>query len=307
VALIIRPLDPDTELDAYLAVCNQVSDIQLTVADWWQQEQRVRPGRPNRHLVGEHYGRIVAVAFVGDSQMSGDAVVARVIVDRDQRNRGHGRSLAAAVEEQVAALDAAVVTTAVRDDDLASKAWAERRGFVVFDHVFESRLDLAPFEPTAHRWAIEGAERAGLRIEPAVGGDRLYQLVVDLFADVPAVDLDPPSRDEFQQNVLGRDGTLVLVARDGDAWVGLTIVVQMAEGGGWNWLTGVRREYRGQGLARALKVAAIEEARRRGMRWLGAGNNAVNGPMLAVNDALGYERLAGLLWLRRPAPRQPAR
>jgi GNAT superfamily N-acetyltransferase len=303
VALTIRPLDPRTELDAYLAVCNQVSDIGLTAADWRQQEQRVRPGRPNRHLVGEHDGRIVAAGFAGDSQVSRDAVVARVIVDRDQRNRGHGRALAAAVEEQVGAFDAAVITTPIRDDDPASKEWAERRGLVVYDHVFESRLDLARFEPAAHRWAIERAERAGLTIEPAVNGDELYQLVVDLLADVPAVDLDPPSNDEFQRTVLGREGTFILVASDGDARAGLAIVVQMADGGGWNWLTGVRREHRGQGLARALKVATIEEARRRGMRWLGTGNNAVNAPMLAVNDALGYERLAGLYWLRRPAPR----
>jgi hypothetical protein len=46
VALTILPLDPRTGLDAYLAVCNQVSDIRLTAADWWQQEQLVWLRRP---------------------------------------------------------------------------------------------------------------------------------------------------------------------------------------------------------------------------------------------------------------------
>jgi GNAT superfamily N-acetyltransferase len=207
--------------------------------------------------------------------------------------------MASAIRQQVASTPATLAIAFVRDDDPESRAWVERRGFVVFDHTFESRLDLERFDPSPHRWAIERAAAAGLTIEPCEDGDRLYELAMALFADVPAVSLDPVPREEFQRSVVDRTGAFSLVAAEAGNLVGLAIVVPTGEDGAWHWLTGVRAAYRGQGLARALKVAAAEEARRRGRRWIGTSNNAVNAPMLAVNDALGFQREEGVLWLRR--------
>jgi hypothetical protein len=48
-----------------------------------------------------------------------------------------------------------------------------------------------------------------------------------------------------------------------------------------------------------MKVLVAGEARRRGWRWIGTTNNARNAPMLAVNQALGYQRLAGIVRLRK--------
>ena len=66
-----------------------------------------------------------------------------------------------------------------------------------------------------------------------------------------------------------------------------------------NAFTGVLREYRGRGLARALKVLATEEARQQGRRWISTMNNARNTAMLAINSSLGYERQPGLWFLRK--------
>jgi GNAT superfamily N-acetyltransferase len=297
MAPTIRPLDAAVELAAFLAVSNQPDTTPLSEADWREGERR----RPGRHLVAEDAaGRIAAIATMRDSEMTTGAAEVRLVVDRGRRGRGVGRTLAAAVEEQLRSTAGAAVITFVRDDDTGSRAWAERRGFAVFDHTFESRLDLTRFDAAPHRWAVERAAEAGLAIEPCQDGERLHELVVALLPDVPAAALSTPSRAEFQRTVVDRAGTFSLVARDGETLVGLAIVVRSGTDGAWNWLTGVRPAYRGHGLARALKVAAAEEARRRGRRWLGAQNNAVNAPMLAVNDALGFRReAAGLLWLRR--------
>jgi GNAT superfamily N-acetyltransferase len=300
VALTIRPLDPRAELPAYLAVSNQPHAMPLTEAGWWDAQARVRPDRPGWHLVAEHDGRIVAIATVRDSAMTRDTLDVRVVVDRDERGRGFGRAVAAAAAEHLRSRPAATLVGIVREDDPASRAWVERRGFVLFDHTFESRLDLDGFDAAPHRWALERATAAGLAIEPSADADRLYELVVALTADVPAAALDPTPRDEFQEHVVGRTGAFSLVARDGADVVGLAIVVPVNEDGAWNWLTGVTRDHRGHGLARALKVAAAEEARRRGRRWMGTQNDVENAPMLAVNDALGFVRQSGLLWLRRP-------
>jgi mycothiol synthase len=55
--------------------------------------------------------------------------------------------------------------------------------------------------------------------------------------------------------------------------------------------TGVLRAYRGRGVATALKVAAVQWARARGMAYIYTGNDLTNAPMLAINSQLGFEPL----------------
>ena len=85
--------------------------------------------------------------------------------------------------------------------------------------------------------------------------------------------------------------TAVAVAPDG-AWAGYTQLARSR----WvpqrlfQWDTLVLREHRGRRLGLALKVAAAEEAARRWpeARAVSTWNAASNGPMIAVNEALGF-------------------
>ena len=64
-------------------------------------------------------------------------------------------------------------------------------------------------------------------------------------------------------------------------------------------MTGVVREWRRRGVALALKRAQIDAATRRGLRRLRTGN-AIENPMLKVNERLGYRRDVDWLHLRGP-------
>ena len=97
---------------------------------------------------------------------------------------------------------------------------------------------------------------------------------------------------------------LRLVAVDGDRWVGLTILQPVTPELAWNAITGVVPSHRGRRLARALKVLAAEDARRRGVRWIATRNNARNAPMLAVNEALGVLRGESRTFLTPEAARR---
>jgi len=55
-------------------------------------------------------------------------------------------------------------------------------------------------------------------------------------------------------------------------------------------LTGVLRDERGQGIARALKLRTIDYGRANGFREIRTLNDSLNGPMLAINVALGFVR-----------------
>jgi GNAT superfamily N-acetyltransferase len=300
-ALDVRVLDPARELDAFLAVANRARMGSVSREQWLDREARARGHGLRRCLVGESAGRIVAVASVADEDVAEDGVSAWVVTDPEHRRRGHGRAMMAALEEVLAERRPAEVRTAVRDDDPESRSWAERRGFSLFDHTFRSRLDLDAFDPSPHRGAIERAEAAGLRFArfgPDDDPDGLFELFVRLFRDIPD-EAQAPDRAYFQREVVERDGAISVLAYDGDAPAGLALLVPLAAGEYLNALTGVLPAYRGRGLARALKVVSGEAAREAGGRSLVTNNNARNAPMLAVNDALGFERESGTLHLRR--------
>jgi GNAT superfamily N-acetyltransferase len=65
-------------------------------------------------------------------------------------------------------------------------------------------------------------------------------------------------------------------------------------------MTGTLRDYRGRGLALLVKRATLVNAARRGVEFVSTEkNDETNGPMLRVNEKLGY-RTAGstLMWSR---------
>jgi GNAT superfamily N-acetyltransferase len=297
-AVIIRPLAPERDLEGYLRVMHQADPFSHTADDWREREKLAPPGAFRRHLVGELDGEIVAAAAVVDHPMIQDGVTVRLVVDVAHRRRGHGRTLAAAVEALVAERAPAEVEVRVRDDDAGSRAWAERRGFRLRSHMVRSRLELAEFDPEPHRHIIQRAEAAGLRFMPPDDLDRLYVLYAGLVVETPD-HLAPPSQPVFRRLVEGRPGMVRLIACDGPTWVGLAIVERMGPDGAWNDFTGVLAAYRGRGLARALKVLATEAVARQGRRWIETTNNVGNAAMLAVNRSLGYRPVSGILFLRR--------
>lgn len=79
----------------------------------------------------------------------------------------------------------------------------------------------------------------------------------------------------------------------------------------WQHDTLVIREHRGHGLGFAVKVAnlfAVAE-RHPAVRWINTWNAEENGPMIAVNEEMGFEEVASsVLWLRQitPARRTPS-
>jgi predicted GNAT superfamily acetyltransferase len=64
-------------------------------------------------------------------------------------------------------------------------------------------------------------------------------------------------------------------------------------------MTGVRREYRGRGIAMTLKLGVIDFARRNGYNMIKTWNHSDNAPMLAVNARLGFKREVGWLSMEK--------
>jgi GNAT superfamily N-acetyltransferase len=100
----------------------------------------------------------------------------------------------------------------------------------------------------------------------------------------------------------GRSPERFWVAMDGDRPVGVARLSWKSGNTLGNALTAVDPEYRGRGIARALKLKTVEWARAHGADFIFTANDAENQRMLAINIRLGYQPLAASVELVTELP-----
>lgn len=203
---------------------------------------------------------------------------------------------------------AAVLRSEVRDDDPVSLCFAEQCGFSIRCHYFDSTLDLTDFDGTPFLTMVAALEAEGFRFFPlAEMGDgaevrrKLYEVNRQTGMDMPGWVGGCITFDQFVEQVCESDWYRPegqIAAAYGDEYVGLAAVqILPAEKLAYNLMTGVLREYRDHKLAQALKLMAVRYARKCDMEKMRTDNDALNGPMLAVNNKFGYVREPGKYFL----------
>lgn len=230
-------------------------------------------------------------------------------IDAAHRRKGYGGQFYVYLAERARELGAEAFVSDCRDDDPEALAFAERRGFRVRRHAFDSQLDLSTFDPAPLLSIVEEVKERGIRFTSlAAEGNteaaqrKLFELNTMTASDNPSSDGEARNTFEnFKAKILGAlwfrsDGQILAV--DGEHFVGLGAVGFESDGiTAFNAFTGVDRAYRGHKIAQALKILAAQYARSKGARVIVTDNDSENAPMLAVNDRLGYVRQPGTYWL----------
>jgi Ser/Thr protein kinase RdoA (MazF antagonist) len=165
-------------------------------------------------------------------------------------------------------------------------------------------LDSARFAGAEERAGAQGIVLTTLGAE--VARDRaaalrkLHELHEACRRDVPA--LDPPTEEPYEEVVAWWETVgLVsptylpdgyLIARDGQRWVGESALWDSRDEPDAldQGMTGVIRAYRGRGIATALKVRGVRQARSLGKRQIRTRNDSLNAAMLRINAAMGFRR-----------------
>ncbi len=231
-------------------------------------------------------------------------VFALVTVLPKHRRRGAGTALYEAISACALKRGLDTIETIVADSDDESLAFAMRRGFVEESREVGVSLDLTQIEPPTVE-PPEGVEIVTWAERPELARG-IYEVVIEAAPDVPGSEdgLVEPFDDWLVHDMQGPgdrpDATFVAVAGVeviGYAKFSLAATPSTTAD---HDLTGVRRAWRGRGVARALKATQIAWAKANGYRELRTRNDERNAPIRHLNEEFGYRRAIGRIYLKGP-------
>jgi len=250
-----------------------------------------------RLLVAREADRVIGYVRAGLFADSSDPGLgfAHVLVRPADRRRGTGGALLAAAEAHLTAIGARTCYVWACDEPDAHE-FALRRGYRPGRGAGFLRLDLTPQGPPPE----PPAAPPGVRLLPATrwadDPRPLYEADVESFQDEPGdVAADFISFDDWRVVTWERpefDADLTTVAVVDGEVAALVIALTDRADRYFSGGTGVRRAFRGRGLARAAKAHSLHLARTLGYREAFTANDDGNAPMLAVNRRLGYRPCA---------------
>lgn len=258
------------------------------------------------------YPRLVLVA-----EENGGRVIGRATAGADEMAHREGRfsiDLRVVPEWQGHGIGKALYEKLIQrlsphcPNELVTQVWAtlERpnrfvkdRGFVEAWRRIDSTLevksfDFSPYKGLKDRLLAEGIEvktYADLKSDPR-RLEKFWALDLELWQDVPYGEpVTRPSLERFEKGLIQNPNFLpegCFVAVCGEEFAGYSMLLK-GESYFDTDMTGVRRAFRGRGVATLLKVLGICYALAHGGYELRTVNDSVNTPMLALNEKLGFK------------------
>ncbi len=213
-------------------------------------------------------------------------------------------------EAQAREMNASVLICTVREDDEHAVEWLRSGGWKLERRQRFWRLDVRANADRIHE--LHGVAQRKLKTTGVVirtvadlGGaaflPRLLPVSHATVADIPkSVEYIP---EPFEEWVVWMQPPAVLPER-------ICVAVLDDQPIGYSYLayrpsvvetgfTGVLREHRGKGLARALKLETLVQAIDVGVLAVETDNDSENAPILHINEDLGYEEMPGKLEFHR--------
>ncbi len=195
-------------------------------------------------------------------------------------------------------------------DAITLERW-ESLGFVERSRSIESRLDLRRIRRKALELELDSTARPDIAFTTLAKEKlRNSRYVRDIYDMENSAGQDVPITDRWRRmnvseyvDLVHKSPTVVpsawFLAKHGNVYVGESFLLRNRR---WfpasigTGFTCVRREFRGRGIARHLKLLGIKWAKEHEVGFIRTSNDSDNEPMLTLNRELGFERYT--TWLK---------
>ena len=306
MTVVIREASDDGDLATIVEIVDAVTPNDPSSIEEIRWADSTYPG--TTRLLAELGGRPVGVGTVGRMFVHPpeyDGLWATIAVLADARRQGAGTELLARISDRARAAGKGWLHIPVTEDHPDGIAFLEHRGFTEYERSKMVRLDLAGL--AAPPIGLPDGIRLTTLAERPDLVEGVRDVAVEVFPDIPGGE-DPISvgdLEEFRARDVDRPGILhdafmvALESASGRVVGYASLILQPGSRSvAWHDMTGVRPDWRGRGLAGALKRATVGWAIANGLDALETGNDIDNAPMRAVNARLGFRPLPDFLVMR---------
>ena len=288
-------------------------DYPTTLRELRHDDAQRNPDLIFKRIVAELDGRIVAYGAYGQAEgaLRPGTFIFNASVHPDHRRRGLGAAIYDHVIDALSPHRPRALIAFTHDTQADALGFLERRGFEVVLRRPVLRLDVRSFDERRFRPGKADDTRQAFAISalsdlmPIVPDwkRRCWELDWEILQDIPLA--EPPTRltlERFSREL--EDPTFApeswFIAHHDDEWLGMSIISTdpSTPGTFYTDVTGVRRSYRRQGIATALKLRGIEYVRAQGGQVIET-DNEENNPMLDLNLALGFKSGPAFLEFRK--------
>jgi GNAT superfamily N-acetyltransferase len=301
VGLSVRVAEGDADLERALALTNAVFPQRAVSIE--DVRSYLASVREHEDVLAWEDGRLVGTGSIA-TESEYPQPWANVVVPPPERRRGVGTALFAAVSAWARERGHSEVRGSVEESDPDGLAWATRRGFREIAREIRVTLELRdveppPVEPPAGIEIVTWAERPEL-------GPGIYDVYCEAHPDVPGEEETEvsPYEDWLVHHMQGAgdkpEATFVALAGDEAVGYAKFFLTEAQPTTAFHDMTGVKRAWRGRGIAGALKRAQVAWAIDRGYTRLVTGNEERNEPIRRLNERLGYGPEPGVRILLGP-------
>jgi mycothiol synthase len=300
---VIRKVESEAEIEAFLAIRAAVDPANPMTREAWDAE-RETAGRLD--LLGYEGEEAIGCAFAerqyGDPSSSTGWISVRVL--EKHRRRGHGTALLHRVSEHVSDFGGTSLCAGTTSTAVEIIAFLTHHGFAEIGRMQEVELELAGVDASFD--LPDGIAIVPLTVELDRGA---HAVALEADADIPtALPIVTGDLARWRERNLGglAQRELSFAALAGDEVIGFGILGRCVPGVAEHYMTGVKRGWRGRGVAQALKLTQIGAAQKAGFERLRTQNDLANAPMRAVNERLGYRSRLEWVQFAGPLVKEPA-
>jgi mycothiol synthase len=290
----VRAAESDADLEAWRRVFMAVvpNERALTVE---QMRASTRGGQ--LRLLALMDGEVVGSGNTGLSDLPDAAFVAPRVIP-SARRQGVGTELLRVLSTHAATL--AVAHAQANVDDAGSLAFATRFGFVEVDRQVEQ---VRPVGVEPMPTVPAGVTIVPIAARPSLWRDTYETVGMQAFQDMAVVTPLTVSREQWETEWIA-DPRAMFVALAGDEVIGCAGLMadQDVPHRAENALTAVRRDWRGRGVASALKRMTLAWAAANGFTEVYTWTQRGNDDMRRLNEHLGYVTRTESILVRAPLP-----